>query len=361
MSKTKNLPQNVSFPIDECSPRCTSILEHLRSQIIAGDLLPGVQLPTRRELEKQYGVSMGTVQQALDRLSQDGFVVADGRRGTHVAEHPPHLSQYALIFRHHPQADRWVWTRFYSALSQEALAANRADHPRIAVRTGIEGHSDNAGFRQLLDDVKAQRLAGMIFADGFGLLEDLPIVQSASTPIVLLGDTKLPHIAQVDTDFDSFYREAYEHLMRKGCKRLAILTHQSPGWPPLERTIESARASGFTILPHWIQHVDVEFSSASANIMSLLMNARDLPDALLITDDNLVEHATSGLQPHMGTHMLEIVAHCNIPHLPASRVPVQFLGFDARVLLRRCLEQIDAMRRGEKPDAVKIGATWANL
>src|SRR5690242_16268161 len=74
------------------------ILNQMRDQILSGHLKPGERLPTRRQIEQQFAAGPVTVQRALDRLARDGFVVAQGRRGTFVAQRPPHLSQYALVF-----------------------------------------------------------------------------------------------------------------------------------------------------------------------------------------------------------------------------------------------------------------------
>src|SRR4051812_28428381 len=91
----------------ESSFKNQSIVSHIRQQIVEGELAPGVQLPTRNELERGYGVSRDTVQRALDQLVEEEFVYTNGRRGTYVSAHPPHLSHYALIFESHPGAANW--------------------------------------------------------------------------------------------------------------------------------------------------------------------------------------------------------------------------------------------------------------
>src|SRR2546425_604167 len=99
---------------------------HLREQIVRGDLMPGAQLPKRVDLERQFAVSPVTLQRALRQLIDDGFVYAKTGQGTFVAQHPPHLSRYGLLFPFHPsQGDSW--SSYYETLNHEAQGIQRKD------------------------------------------------------------------------------------------------------------------------------------------------------------------------------------------------------------------------------------------
>src|SRR5580765_1414707 len=85
-----------------------TIITHLRNSIVRGTPPPGSRLPTRLEMAKQYRTTVVTVQRALDHLAADGFVTANGRSGTYVAPHPPHLSHYGLVFSYRPnEPESW--------------------------------------------------------------------------------------------------------------------------------------------------------------------------------------------------------------------------------------------------------------
>jgi len=74
----------------------------------------------------------------------------------------------------------------------------------------------------------------------------------------------------------------------------------------------------------------------------------DRPDALLVTDDNLVEYATAGLVDagvRVPTDM-DVVVHCNFPWPTPSLVPVRRIGYDAAQMLRACLDIADVQRHG---------------
>ena len=87
---------------------------------------------------------------------------------------------------------------------------------------------------------------------------------------------------------------------------------------------------------------------------------RDRPDALIISDDNLVEHATAGIvAAGIGVPGdCAIVAHCNFPWPTPSALPMRRLGYDAREVIRVALESIDRQRRGEPAGTLVVPARF---
>ena len=66
-------------------PKSARLAQSLRHAIRSGGYDPGAQLPTEEQLCLQYGVSRGTVQQALRQLAHDGLVRKQPGHGTIVA------------------------------------------------------------------------------------------------------------------------------------------------------------------------------------------------------------------------------------------------------------------------------------
>lgn len=60
----------------------------LRTGIFSGELPPGARLPSARLLQRDFGVSSSTVQNALRELKREGLVYSVVRRGSYVREHP---------------------------------------------------------------------------------------------------------------------------------------------------------------------------------------------------------------------------------------------------------------------------------
>jgi DNA-binding LacI/PurR family transcriptional regulator len=340
----------------------TFIEDRLRHQIVSGKLAPGSRLPTRSELESQFRVSSVTVQLALDRLVEDGFVIAEGRKGTHVAENPPHLSRYALCFPTYP-SDGGGWSRFWTALSNEALRLQTAQPRRMTIFHGVDGHADGGDHRRMLADMRAHRLAGVVFAATPFMLVNTPMLEDPGLPRVAIMEKVIyPQVAAVDLDRDSFVRKALDYLASRGRKRIAVLTVPYLDAEYHETFAKELAARQMISHPHWTQLATPSAPVCAKNLVHLLMQgaAGERPDGLVISDDNLVEHATAGLIA-AGVSVpgeADVVGHCNFPWPTPSVLPVKRLGYDARQVLQFCLQSIDRQRAGEKPDRSVVPAIF---
>lgn len=67
------------------------LADQLRSRIYSGELKPGEQLPTERELMEQYDASRNTVRLALGQLANEGLTVSGRGRGHFVRTSAPLL------------------------------------------------------------------------------------------------------------------------------------------------------------------------------------------------------------------------------------------------------------------------------
>jgi GntR family transcriptional regulator len=77
-------------PLDPTSDRSRyrQIADHLRDAINAGELAPGEQLPSERELMTQYHAARGTVRQAISLLRAEGLIETEHGRGAFVRKRP---------------------------------------------------------------------------------------------------------------------------------------------------------------------------------------------------------------------------------------------------------------------------------
>ncbi len=66
-------------------PIYVQIRDHLLGSINAGDLAPGQQMPTMRQMASDLGVDLNTVRHAYDELAASGAVMVVRGRGTFVA------------------------------------------------------------------------------------------------------------------------------------------------------------------------------------------------------------------------------------------------------------------------------------
>lgn len=71
------------------------IEEQIRGLIQRGDLAAKTLLPTVRQLANDLNVAPNTVARAYTDLQEEGWLVSDGRRGTHVAPTLPDVDKKA--------------------------------------------------------------------------------------------------------------------------------------------------------------------------------------------------------------------------------------------------------------------------
>lgn len=340
--------------------RTGEIVRELRARIVRGDMAPGVQLPTRVEIEQLFGASTGTVQKALQELQRDGFVTVNGRQGTFVSKRLPHLTNYALVFPTLPGQDGW--NRFYAALNHEAPSIARGLQRQISIYYGASSHSGDGDFSRLLADVQSHRLGGIIFAAPPELVAGTPVLDESTVPrVAIMAPSPKYAMPQVHLDISTMWERSAEYFLQRGRRRLALLMppHKAPAMESFRRDMVDR---GFDLPPQRVLAAPREFPEVARNLTHLLFeNERVRPDAFFITDDNLVENALAGLiaAGAQVPHDVEIVAHCNFPHPVAAPVPVQRLGFDARQVLQTCFDDLDGQRAGQQvPPLTKISAQF---
>lgn len=334
------------------------IMEMLRSEIMEGRWSPGEQLPTRCKLEKRFGVSSITVQRALDRLSQQGFVFAEGRRGTFVSENPPHLSNYGLVFPWHA-GDGHSWPRFWTAMEGQAgkFSSIRPDKRITSYYDALEASELSKRYHRLERAVRSHSLAGLIFCFTPTALRGSVLLSDPDLPRVglLRGGAAVEGVLPIHLPEETFLDKALDHLADLGRQRVAMLTVPTvcASREATEHFRESAARRGMDTRPSWIQALSPSHPKWAHNYVQLLMDRKgtDRPDALIIANDNLVEHASAGLVA-AGVRVpdeLAVVAHCNFPWPTPSVLPVKRLGYDASELLDTCVTCLDAIRKGQTP------------
>lgn len=69
---------------DEVLPKYLQIAGRIRDEIVRGDLAPGAEVPSERELAASWGVARPTAARALEWLRNQGFVESRRGAGTYV-------------------------------------------------------------------------------------------------------------------------------------------------------------------------------------------------------------------------------------------------------------------------------------
>jgi len=333
------------------SPKQDAITRFLRTQIIGGTLPPGARLPTRAELEERFAVSSVTVQRALDVLGEHGFISALGTHGTFVAERPPHLNRYAVVFFARPQTEGWL--RFYDALvAASTMVATQTGH----VLTPYFCSSDATGERnhhRLQQALAAQALAGVIFTSHPYPLDGSPVLTTPNVArVALMWGEEFPAIHKIVYDQPDFLSQACAWFAQHRRRRLALMTVPGQFSPTLIDGL--TKRHGLESPAHWRQMVHPTHATCARACAHLLAHGgqRQRPDALLVSDDNLVEQALAGLAD-AGVRVgrdIKVLVHANFPSprqtAASPIIKVHRLGYDARATLATGIDLIDAQRLG---------------
>jgi len=322
------------------------IVAALRREIVLGRQAPGTRLPTWDELAEQFGVSRPTLRLALGDLRTQGFVEADSTRGTFVARKPPCLHRYGLVFYESPGLG---WNRFYAALAQAAAGITHAGEREVAVFYNVRAGEGSQPRGQILEDVANHRFAGLVLVGAASLMPD-PLWQSMPVDrMVICKPEKCKDLSSLVLDWPSFWKKSLDWLESRGRRRVAVLGSDTS---PQTGLYELAVKRGLVTKPGWHQAASLRYPEGAGHIMQLLMDPSlgEKPDAIIVTDDNLVEAALGGLLAsgvRVG-EQIDVVAHCCWPWPVPTMPQVKRLGFDAAEVLTVALRMVDAQRGGRR-------------
>ena len=168
----------------ERQPPSRAIAETIRSQIESGELPPGAQLPSERELARTYGTARNTAREAVRILSDAGLVITDHGRGNFVR---PHTTLIRLgNDRYSPRHRETGLSPFLLECAKqgktgrfEVLSIDRVQPPpEVADRLNVPAEAESVLRRENVfyaDDDPVNRVTTYIpwdIAEGTGLLEE---------------------------------------------------------------------------------------------------------------------------------------------------------------------------------------------
>ena len=161
-----------------------TIAEAIRSQIESGELPPGAQLPSERDLASAYGTARNTAREAVRLLADAGLVITDQGKGSFVR---PQTSLIRLgNDRYSPRHRDTGLSPFLLECAKqgktgrfEVLSIDRVQPPsEVAERLGVSGKTKSVLRRENVfyaDDDPVERVTTYIpwtIAKGTGLLQD---------------------------------------------------------------------------------------------------------------------------------------------------------------------------------------------
>ena len=321
------------------SRKAEKIVGILRSEILSGQRAHGEKLPTYDALIEQFAVTRPTVARVLRELRKEGLIEVNGTRRIVVASSFPHDGRYLWVTSEQPGS--LEWTCFLDTILELIERGETGIDGEIIPLVGVDGRANNPQYERLCDAVSHGSVAGLFLMNS-ATVYLLPALQSAGVPRVAIW-APLPHAGLARLDVDSLLDRAAARLRKKG-RRVAVI---SPHALNLELAQKSLAKEGFSKDRVWALPVT---PVGCEQMTELLFDRTDRPDAVFITDDNLVKPFLAGLKRvrrKAGTDVY-VLAHCNWPKPIGLAEGVEHIGFDVREVLVAAKECIDAQRAGEE-------------
>jgi DNA-binding LacI/PurR family transcriptional regulator len=204
---------------------------------------------------------------------------------------------------------------------------------------GVDGRENNPAYQKLCEAVEHGSAAGLFLMNS-ATVYLLPILQAPGIPRVAIW-APLPHAGLVRLDVEALLERAATRLRKKG-KRVAVI---SPHAPMLDRAQRCLLKQGLPKERLWALQVT---PVGCERMTELLFERPDRPDAVFLTDDNLVEPFLAGLKraKRKPGRDVYVLSHCNWPHPIGLGDGVEHLGFDVREILAMGKQCVDEQRDG---------------
>jgi len=88
---------NIVLELGSSTPIYAQIVEQVREQLNSGELKPGDQLPTVRQLASELRVNFNTIARAYRLLDEAGLISTQRGRGTYLVDREP--GEAEAVFR----------------------------------------------------------------------------------------------------------------------------------------------------------------------------------------------------------------------------------------------------------------------
>lgn len=279
--------------IDPKKPRSKQVYEAIRERIEGGQLTSGAKLPTELELMQHFNVSRTTISRALRDLEMQGFIRRRRGSGTYVKEMADAIEQYDFAF-FMPWMESGVALPYVEGLIHQGLADLAARRHSTLLLKCLSG--DGSFKERILNTTRS--LIDMRVNGVFYYPAELPGDQMQLNRVVvdMLAEAGISVIL-IDRDIASFpnrsefTRIGYdnrragviltEHLLRKGCRRIAFV-----GIPEISTAVadrlagyfEAHRMHGMSVDDELVNMVDEHqlTRSFSENLMQIAK-----PDAII--------------------------------------------------------------------------------
>jgi GntR family transcriptional regulator len=224
------------------APKYLQVADDVLSQIRAGSLQPGQQVPSESELMARYGVSVGTVRKAMAEIRTSGLVETLHGKGSYVKAVPPMRRKSSDRFR---RSHRMAGKAAYLAEAERSGVAAKVSVLYIGPASAPADVANRLGVAPGSQVLARRRL---YFSDGAPVEEATSYVpwELAEAIPELLDENPGP--GGIYARFEAHGHELAEFMetvqVRLAAKQECATLGLSPGAPVILLTREALSAGG---------------------------------------------------------------------------------------------------------------------
>lgn len=197
-------------------PLYQQVEELYRSRIESGEIACGSKLPSVQALAKAHGMSVFTIQQALDRLAEDGLIDRTRGRGTFVTFTSRTLNNVAVYFG----ADFWHGGAmgFYRKLCEEL--SGELDRRGVKHRLCVDTRPQGKHGEPMEEIMKARHSVQGVICASISMVEWSWLAE-IGLPLAVSGTA--PTSSRVTMDSDGLFDLALHDLRDRGCRTAGLI------------------------------------------------------------------------------------------------------------------------------------------
>jgi DNA-binding LacI/PurR family transcriptional regulator len=333
-------------------PKYIQVAEQIRDEIKSGKLQPGDRLPGYSEAASKYATTKNTLEKAHRQLEQDGTIRRVNGIGIFVAE-PTQRTLTGMIGVVHVPTEA----------QNPALRDSAHNSYQAHLMHGIRETMQQAGVEVLLLQAKPslgwEKVDGILaHGDAAGIIE----ANGLNIPMVSMMH-RVDGIPSVTTDDANGARQATEHLLALGHRRIGYMIDASVGNPLSQQRLtgyrEALKNAGIKPLPQWVGELwncGPMMQRGHASMQRWFEKGWDKLGctALLVQNDRAAIGAMEALR-QTGLEVPKDVSvvgfdsteECDIvqPRLTSVHVPLDEIGAQAAQLLLKLIREVSSEKR----------------
>jgi predicted kinase len=268
-------------------PMRWKIARELRAEIESGQRRPGDKLPSSRAFAERYGVSVGTVNQAMEVLGREGLIASRDRSGRVVAartENTPAARPRVVYVGGYSGSGKSEFGHALARLSKwaifdkEALTRSVVDAALVQSGSTISDR-ESALYREVFEPAEYQCLAGSVsenVACGVSVIAIAPF--QAQFSAATWFERQAATLAAAGADMSVVWVRCSTEAMRSNLTRRAAAadTWKLGHW---DQYIASIDAEFVPTWAHTIVNNDVDDEPIQAQAKAFLLRLKNLTEA----------------------------------------------------------------------------------